>query len=411
MKVSRWAASLRTAGARSSNAVATRCSALGIIVAYFTMVSSTNWRFNPTYYIHMEANEPMASLARQIDKGFNFVPPGSHYDGVYYYAIALDPFARGKPHTLIDFAPYRYGHPLQGWLAALLSLGHHAMVPLALALLSLIGVGLGCFFLSKVAAKFGLSPWWGLAFAAQPGILFATMNSTTEPVGLALVLIILFVFMQPRPNLWLLGPLSVMLCLDKEPYVFVVLALAVWELWQARDAQARRRSRLFRAGLLCLGIPVLGLWYIYVHSVFHQFPNHYGSAVFGVPFEGWHQAFRFSDQLLSGNFLESQLGSLVAPMLVAYLVLYGAALIKILRMRNVVQLVALPQIAISLCTGYVNLVYPHEILRDQVVSLFLAAFVLAIPSRLTDARDNVGDNATEVPFYMRANGGRGLIRQ
>src|ERR1700676_4156926 len=81
-------------------------------------------------------------LVREADPGFHFVSPAQHYDGTYYYAIARDLLLRGREHTLIDQATYRYGHPLHGWLAGMLSFGQARAVPAALLLLSLIGLAL-----------------------------------------------------------------------------------------------------------------------------------------------------------------------------------------------------------------------------------------------------------------------------
>ena len=52
-------------------------------------------------------------------------------------------FSTARRTQLIDQPAYRYGHPLHGWLAGLLSFGQAREVPLALLLLSLIGLAVG----------------------------------------------------------------------------------------------------------------------------------------------------------------------------------------------------------------------------------------------------------------------------
>lgn len=350
-----------------------------VFVTLFAMIAAASWKFNPTAYIHLADSDPLAALAQKIDPTFTLVNGASHYDGVYYYAMALDPFATGQAHTLIDLAPYRYGHPLHGWLAALLSFGNNSLIPLALAILSLIGVGLGSYYLSKLAEHFGLSPWWGIAFAAHPGILFSSINSTTEPIGLALILMLIWFYLQKNSNIWILGALSILLCLDKEQYVLIVASLAFWDLWQRRNNKSSLQSQLMRFFIINCGIVVLAIWYLYVHSVFGQFPNHYGEGVFGLPFLGWIAAFKYSVAWQSGSFDQSQMGTLVIPMLTSYLVIYGVAISKLVKMHNVIGPMALGQIVISFCHGWLNLTFPHEIMRDQAISLFLALMVIIIP--------------------------------
>lgn len=120
--------------------------------------------------IRLAPDEPLANTARAttISRSFTGV---EHYDGVYYYAIARDPFARGAAHMLIDQTPYRYGHPLHGLLAAVMSLGSPAAIPGVLFALSLLGLAAAGWWASRPAVSLAAGPWWGLAVAASPGLL------------------------------------------------------------------------------------------------------------------------------------------------------------------------------------------------------------------------------------------------
>ena len=88
---------------------ATMAAALGLLVA-----SATVRGHGVTLLVHMSANEPIAQL---VPPPLSVVGRGAHYDGVYYYAVARDPLARGQAHELVDSASYRYVHPGYGWLA------------------------------------------------------------------------------------------------------------------------------------------------------------------------------------------------------------------------------------------------------------------------------------------------------
>src|SRR5829696_1186134 len=58
--------------------------------------------YRPRALVHMSGGEALAGVARATDRNFVLYPVSSHYDGVYYYAIARDPLARRDEHRLID---------------------------------------------------------------------------------------------------------------------------------------------------------------------------------------------------------------------------------------------------------------------------------------------------------------------
>ena len=349
---------------------------LGVLGAFLALIAATNWRLVPSAYIHMFSGEPLSALARAADANFAFVNNVSHYDGVYYYAIGIDPLATSRAHQLIDQAPYRYGHPLHGWLAYLLSFGNSKFVPLVLVFLSLAGVGVGIYYLSKLAMHFELSPWLGLLFIANPGIYYAAINSTTETIGMALVVTFLYFVVKNETKAWILMLLSIFLCLDKEQYVILILTVLIYEI--AFNRKILFEKRMIRLISIIAGIPVLSVWYVYIKGVFHVFPNHYQTGVFGAPFVGWIKAFKYGNSLQNGSFDQSQIGSLIIPVLFFFLTIYLFIIVHSFKNLNLFHFVAFGQIAISLCQGWVNLIYPHEILREQIVSLSLSVLTLVL---------------------------------
>ena len=349
-----------------------------IFLTLFAMWGSLGFHFIPSAFLHVATNDPIAALAKSIDPKFYFVNDASHYDGVYYYAMALDPFAKGQAHTLIDLANYRYGHPMHGWLGLIVSLGQDKALPIAFVILTLIGAFLGTYMTAKIANYYGKSAWWGLFFIAQSGILYAAINSVTEVLMMALVMTVLYLSLKDKPNYILIGFVSFLLCFYKEPNVLILLAIIFWELLQARKQNIKLKNIYKKLVALSFGIPFLALWYLYTKSVFGSAPNTYGEGVFGLPFVGWVEAFKKAAQLQQGNFEQSQIGTLVVPVLTSCLLLYLITIVTSRKLSNVVQIMALTQIAISLCHGWLNLVYPHEILRDQIASLFLSAFALVL---------------------------------
>ncbi|HJU21310.1 MAG TPA: hypothetical protein VJ891_02270, partial [Casimicrobiaceae bacterium] len=84
-----------------------RLQALGCALAALALAGTTvasilvSNNGHASVLVRMSAAEPMAQFARQADPSFDFVPVQDHYDGVYFYAIAMDPLARGPQHAAI----------------------------------------------------------------------------------------------------------------------------------------------------------------------------------------------------------------------------------------------------------------------------------------------------------------------
>src|SRR6478609_1468757 len=238
--------------------VALLCAVIAIGAAALTIVAAQDGVPKPSALIKLATSDALAPDARLTDPSFVLVKPEAHYDGVYYYAIARDPLLSGDEHTKIDQAAYRYGHPMVGWMARVVSLGNDRWIPAALLLLSLAGMGVAGWAGSRLSVAFGRTPWGGLLVAASPGLLYAASVSTTECVAAALLALTLLAWLRNR--ILLAAILLVALCLTKEQYVTVPLGLAVWEYVRVRRGAARRDDVFDRVAALAVGPAVLSFW-------------------------------------------------------------------------------------------------------------------------------------------------------
>jgi hypothetical protein len=176
----------------------------------------------------MGDGEPMAAVARATDPDFVLVPIASHYDGVYFYTVGRDPLARGDEHKLIDLGGYRYEHPGFGWLGWLLSAGQPSALPLALLLAALVCAAAAGGAASLLAADLGLSPWWGLVVALNPGLVYSITVVTSEAAGLAALLVSLYAWRRGRRLVAVIALTAA--CLIKEPFLLLPVGIAIYEL-------------------------------------------------------------------------------------------------------------------------------------------------------------------------------------
>src|SRR4029079_12319050 len=192
------------------------CTVTALVLGILTAAGTARGR-GVTFLVHMSGQDPITQIVRQL---FSFVAGASHYDGVYYYAIARDPLLQGQAHELIDSASYRYGHPAYGWLAWIWrGGGRPGAVPAALLAASLVGLCLAAAAASVLACDLGMSPWWGVSIALNPGLLFAVSVDASETVAVALTLLALLAWRRER---WLTAGVAIAAgCLPKDPLVRV----------------------------------------------------------------------------------------------------------------------------------------------------------------------------------------------
>lgn len=338
------------------------------------MLAAQNGSLRPSGLVGIASDDPLATLAAKTDPHFDFVTPAQHYDGAYYYAIARDPLLTGRAHTLIDQPAYRYGHPLHGWLAWALSLGQGREVPLALLLLSLIGLAVAGWAASRLAVHHGRSPYGGLVVAMSPGLLFAATVSTTETVGAALIALTFLAWLRQHYGWATL--LSIAVCLDKEQYVTVPLGLAVWEVVQARRRHGVPERWRAKLSAILAGPVALTGWYLYVHSRLHTWPWDYQPGNLGQPLSGWRETIRLAHVLAGGSFDQSQIGSVSPAVLVVIAVVLVVAVIRALPVRSVFDVPLIGMAIIVSMQGWRTLLYPHELVRTPAIALLLAVAVL-----------------------------------
>ena len=354
--------------------VSSWCAVVALLVALVPVaIAVQRAGGSPSVLVRMEAGEPLATFARRVDPEFQFVRD-AHYDGVYFYAIASDPLARGEPHTLIDKAAYRYGHAGYGWLGWLASGGRAAAVPAALAVLGFAGIGVAAAATSRLSAELGWTPWAGLAVALNPGLVYSLTALTSETVAAALIALALLTWVQRR-YAWGAAACAAA-CLVKEPFLLVPFGLALWELW---GWLAHRDNRLVirRVALLSIGPVLFGLWYLYLRVHFGEWSFEGAEGLFAFPPFGWLEAIVEASDLARGGDLESQLGAASAPLLAAAGGLLVFAIVRAVRAPSPVAVVFVLLALLVLALRPLGVLFPKELLRELAIPLMLLPVVVA----------------------------------
>jgi hypothetical protein len=328
-------------------------------------------------------------IARVVAADPDFVYVGSHNDGIYFLAIAVDPLATGQPHQLIDFAAYRYGHPAYGWAAGVLSLFGARLVPLALVLISLGSLFAAGLFASRVSEMLGWSAWGGLVIGFNPGLLFAVVNDTSEAFGAALLAATLWAWLSERRAVLTL--LLIPLCFAKEPLLLVPVGLALWEA----VASIRRGSHAVSARRLAALVPGPALyifWVAYVHGRLGIWPFAEGNTLdLPVPLAGWIGSMRTAADMATQGFPQMQVGESSLPIQLVSLAAVALGMIRAVRLRSPIDAIYLP-IAILMCfLSWYQVLYPKDLIRT------LAFTFILLPAVLPNARWPARESPRDVP--------------
>jgi hypothetical protein len=336
--------------------------------------------FNPSVLIHM-STEPMAGVARATDPDFVIVPSPGHYDGVYYYAIGRDPLARGNEHTLIDLGGYRYEHPGFGWLAWLASAGQPQALPWAMLAAALACVGIAGTAAALLAADVGISPWWGLAVGFSPGLVFSVTVVTSEPAGLAALLVSILAWRRGRRFVAALALIAA--CLIKEPFLLVPVGIAIYECVRRlragrADGKISWRSFLRFFTPLAIGPLIFAVWYAYIWWQFVVPPKELSRDFTGLPFTGWVDTFKVAAAYAgSVDFNAAQVGAITIPLLVVVGFALVAGSIRSLRLESELQPIFILLALTAFTLNWWNLLYPKDLLRALTAQLVLLPLVFA----------------------------------
>lgn len=353
----------------SPRSVSIACALIAVAMAAIAAGNITaSYEFRSSALVRMASADPIAKKALESDPDFVLFAGDSHYDGIYFYAIARDPLALGEEHKLIDLPGARYGHPLYGWLAGLLSLGDPNLIPPVLLVINLASIAVLAVAVSLLARELGWSPWAGLMVSMNPGLIYAVTVDTSEVLGNCLMVLALLAWFRLR--LGLAAVLMVALCLCKEPYVFVPGALFLWELiqWYRGQASADMWRRL---QLLVLGPLALLGWEIYLRWALGFWAFEEDLFVLSLPFVGWAKTLVLSAIANDGfDVNQYQIESAVAPILIPLGVAMVAAAMFSGRLRTPIDLIVIFMVLLNFSLTWLNLFYVKDLIR-QMSTIFL----------------------------------------
>lgn len=209
--------------------------------------------------------------------------PALGHDGKFFFALANDPFLL-DPEThaaVLDRPTYRAQRMLYPTLAGGFGLFPPRGVMWGMIVVNVLALGFGSWVTARYVEEMGGSPWWGLSFALNPGVLSEVTISGAGVLALALALA--GIFLLRRDN-WVGATTAFTLAvLSREVYLLAVSGAGLW-LWNRNRRQA----------VLMTGTPLVaaGLWAVYVRWRLADIPARSATIQeIGWPLQGIVEAF------------------------------------------------------------------------------------------------------------------------
>ena len=146
---------------------------VGLVYLIFFVIVTLIHHYTAMSYVH---------LGTRFALHIPTANPG--YDGQFYYQIARDPLHATQ---FLDKPAYRYQRIVYALLVFILSAGQTALVPYMLLLVNFVSIVVSVEIVARLLTRYGLSPWFSLAFGLYFGQTAALLFDTTEPFTYALV--------------------------------------------------------------------------------------------------------------------------------------------------------------------------------------------------------------------------------
>ena len=209
--------------------------ALVAVAIILSLLSSIEWDASAL----LRVGEDNPQLISYVEERLDHVRPVAElgHDGKYYFIQAHDPLLLDPVENadLIDRPVYRTQRMLYPLLSSAGGLLSGWAVVWGLIVVNLFAIALGTWATSRLSVSFGASPWLGLAFALNPGIIFELIIDGAGALGWALAVLGIWLIIEGKYRGAVLAITGAVLA--REAMILVPLGMAMW-LWRTDRGRA-----------------------------------------------------------------------------------------------------------------------------------------------------------------------------
>jgi hypothetical protein len=243
------------------------------------LLSDNDW--NPSIFVKFPQAKPVELAYGNEILGEVIPSAGFGHDGKYYFMQAMDPFFdTPEVHaTHLDRPTYRAQRMVYPTLAGGFGLFSPSATAWNLLVINLVALGIGTWLTSLLAKELGLSPWFGLAFLLNPGVLVSSMIDTAEV--LAMLFVVAAALLLLRDRVVASAAFLTLAALTRETMLLATIG-AIAYLWHTR-----RRV----PGVFVVPFVATGAWWLFVRAKLgHLDEGIQDTEALGLPFKGFFDA-------------------------------------------------------------------------------------------------------------------------
>jgi hypothetical protein len=254
--------------------------AVGLYIS-MPLLEGNDW--NPSVLIKFPEVRP-EQLAYGNEMLGEVVPAGGDgHDGKYYFMQAMDPFyLQPDDHAyLLDRPSYRAQRMVYPTVAGGFGLLPAEATAWSLWGVNMIALAMGGWLTARLAIELGLSPWFGLAFVFNPGIIVSSLIDTAEVFAMVFFIASALALMRRR---YVAGAVFLSLAaLSRETMILAAIG-AILYIWKTE-----------RKVPWVLGLPIVtsAAWWFYLRTQIGYLDSGVQDvAAVGIPFKGFYDAFQ-----------------------------------------------------------------------------------------------------------------------
>jgi hypothetical protein len=343
--------------------------AVGLVGLFsFRVVSAVDG--DPTVFVAFGVDAVPTRAYAEERLGQVFLRAGQGHDGKYFFVQAHDPLIL-EPEVnarVLDRPLYRSQRMLYPLLAGAGGALPSDLIVWGLLLTNVLALGVGTWATALIARSMSLSPWWGLAFGLNPGVLSELVIDGAGILAAAAAFGAVALILRRRVGFGIV--LLVLAALTREAMVLAALGSAWW-LW-------RQHGESKKASVMAMA-PISGvvLWALYLRWRLGWDAAAAEVEEIGWPFVGFAQAVE--------TWLGDPLSLGIGFVLLALLLVYGR---RVIESRELVGWAFIGFVALGVL--FTEQVWRNYFDITRAVAPIITAFVLLIvASRSASERTGV----------------------
>lgn len=261
--------------------------AVGLIaigfVSFLAVRSLSQVDWDPTLYTAFGEDATPTRDYAEDRLGDVYLRAAQGHDGKFFFVQANDPWIVNPDENaqVLDRPLYRSQRMLYPVLAGGFGIFSPETIVWTMIVVNILAFGFGSFATAELARTMNMSPWWGLAFTLNIGLVSELNIDGAGIVAAAAAFGAIALFQRDKPW-WAIG-LLVAAVLSREAMLIVAAGSAFW-MW--------RYKRDRRLALLSFGVPVaaVGLWALYLRWRIGWEAGVSEVQEIGIPFVGFGEA-------------------------------------------------------------------------------------------------------------------------